>query len=234
VCSITGPFWPDDASLFRRTEKKWSNAETSRNSISDPSGFETFAKFSEKRQKPPLAGRRPTLPPCLAKLALSVQLQVLNRSNRSNPEWEFKCSSDSLREKLAVCHRGSAGGSETSGTAQDHVVHVPAQVRLQSRLTHHGVDRVTVKEPLGHSNISTTMRYAHSNDEAKRRAVQRLRRATNDKPPPRAAANDDREQDSDKIGAIGCLTVLGEPHARGDRASEVDLEIVLDNRLENI
>jgi len=44
-----------------------------------------------------------------------------------------------------------------------------------SRLTSEGVDIVTVKELLGHSNISTTMRYAHSNDEAKRRAVQRLK-----------------------------------------------------------
>jgi integrase len=43
-----------------------------------------------------------------------------------------------------------------------------------SRLTRKGVDIVTVKELLGHSNISTTMRYAHSNDEAKRMAVQRL------------------------------------------------------------
>ena len=34
---------------------------------------------------------------------------------------------------------------------------------------------VTVKDLLGHSDISTTMRYAHSNDEAKRRAVQKLR-----------------------------------------------------------
>jgi len=44
-----------------------------------------------------------------------------------------------------------------------------------SRLTREGVDIVTVKDLLGHSNISTTMRYAHSNDEAKRRAVQRLK-----------------------------------------------------------
>jgi integrase len=44
-----------------------------------------------------------------------------------------------------------------------------------SRLTREGVDIVTVKELLGHSNISTTMRYAHSNDETKRRAVQRLK-----------------------------------------------------------
>jgi integrase len=43
-----------------------------------------------------------------------------------------------------------------------------------SRLTRDGVDIVTVKELLGHSNVSTTMRYAHSNDDAKRRAVQRL------------------------------------------------------------
>jgi len=34
--------------------------------------------------------------------------------------------------------------------------------------------RVTVRDLLGHANIKTTMRCAHSNDEAKRRAVQRL------------------------------------------------------------
>jgi len=33
---------------------------------------------------------------------------------------------------------------------------------------------VTVKELLGHSDIKTTMRYAHTNREAKRRAVARL------------------------------------------------------------
>lgn len=43
-----------------------------------------------------------------------------------------------------------------------------------SRLTRNGVDIVTVKDLLGHSNISTTLRYAHSNDDAKRRAVSRL------------------------------------------------------------
>jgi site-specific recombinase XerD len=48
-----------------------------------------------------------------------------------------------------------------------------------SRLTGSGVDLVTVKELLGHSTIATTMRYAHSNDEAKRRAVGRL--STRDK-----------------------------------------------------
>jgi integrase len=52
-----------------------------------------------------------------------------------------------------------------------------------SRLTRNGVDIVTVKDLLAHSNISTTMRYAHSNDDAKRRAVQRLadRASTSDK-----------------------------------------------------
>jgi len=33
---------------------------------------------------------------------------------------------------------------------------------------------VTVKELLGNANINTTMRYSHSNDDAKRRAVCRL------------------------------------------------------------
>jgi integrase len=43
-----------------------------------------------------------------------------------------------------------------------------------SRLTREGVDLVTVKELLGHSNVSVTMRYAHSNQEAKARAVRLL------------------------------------------------------------
>jgi integrase len=40
-----------------------------------------------------------------------------------------------------------------------------------SRLTRDGVDLVTVKELLGHSTITVTMRYAHTNQEAKERAV---------------------------------------------------------------
>jgi len=48
-----------------------------------------------------------------------------------------------------------------------------------SRLTRNGVDIVTVKELLGHSNINVTMRYAHSNHETKRLAVAKL--ATSDK-----------------------------------------------------
>lgn len=43
-----------------------------------------------------------------------------------------------------------------------------------SRLMRNGVDIVTVKELLGHSSVTTTMRYAHSNDDAKRRAVSKL------------------------------------------------------------
>jgi integrase len=43
-----------------------------------------------------------------------------------------------------------------------------------TRLLADGVDIVTVKELLGHADIKTTMRYAHSNDDAKRRAVRKL------------------------------------------------------------
>jgi integrase len=43
-----------------------------------------------------------------------------------------------------------------------------------SRLNHEGADLMTVKELLGHSDIKTTMRYAHSNREARRSAVVRL------------------------------------------------------------
>ena len=40
-----------------------------------------------------------------------------------------------------------------------------------SRLVRNGVDLVTVKELCGHSHISTTMGYAHTNEDTKRRAV---------------------------------------------------------------
>ena len=43
-----------------------------------------------------------------------------------------------------------------------------------SRLTQAGADLVTVKELLGHSTISVTMRYAHTNRDAKTRAVRLL------------------------------------------------------------
>lgn len=43
-----------------------------------------------------------------------------------------------------------------------------------SRLTRHGADLVTVKELLGHSDVSVTMRYAHTNYDTKKRAVRLL------------------------------------------------------------
>ncbi|MGH9745991.1 MAG: tyrosine-type recombinase/integrase [Candidatus Acidiferrales bacterium] len=43
-----------------------------------------------------------------------------------------------------------------------------------SRLVNSGVDIVTVKELLGHSSIIVTMRYAHTNIESKRAAVEKL------------------------------------------------------------
>ena len=43
-----------------------------------------------------------------------------------------------------------------------------------TRLNGGGADLVTVKELLGHSDIKTTMRYAHTNREAKQKAVARL------------------------------------------------------------
>ena len=56
----------------------------------------------------------------------------------------------------------------------DHVTWHVFRHTFASRLTRSGVDIVTVKELLGHSNISVTMRYAHSNQETKRNAVQRI------------------------------------------------------------
>ncbi len=53
-----------------------------------------------------------------------------------------------------------------------------------TRLTGRGADLVTVKELLGHSSIAVTLRYAHTNHDAKKRAVQLL------------------DEDSDKIVTI--------------------------------
>jgi len=59
-----------------------------------------------------------------------------------------------------------------------------------TRLTLNGTDIVTVKDLLGHADIHTTMRYAHSNDDAKRRAVNKLTKGANDDMKPTPPAND--------------------------------------------
>jgi integrase len=63
-----------------------------------------------------------------------------------------------------------------------------------SRLTRDGVDIVTVRELPGHADINTTMRYAHSNEDAKRRAVQRLRSPANDNAKPGKEADDNSDK----------------------------------------
>jgi site-specific recombinase XerD len=70
-----------------------------------------------------------------------------------------------------------------------------------TRFTADGVDIVTVKELLGHADIKTTMRYAHSNDDAKRRAVQKLVKPANDNAEPKAA-NDNHAEHGDKKGTV--------------------------------
>lgn len=42
---------------------------------------------------------------------------------------------------------------------------------LATRLVLGGIDLVTVKELMGHADISTTMRYAHPSPDSKRHAV---------------------------------------------------------------
>src|SRR6185295_10633703 len=64
-----------------------------------------------------------------------------------------------------------------------------------SRLIRNGTDIVTVKELLGHSTIVVTMRYAHTNDETKVRAVNGISRGDNFAtvtPKPRRTRGDSR------------------------------------------
>jgi hypothetical protein len=51
----------------------------------------------------------------------------------------------------------------------------------EDNFVQHGADIVAVKELLGRSTIVVTMRYAHSNDESKRRAVAKLSAGDSDK-----------------------------------------------------
>jgi integrase len=50
---------------------------------------------------------------------------------------------------------------------------------IATRLLRNGADIVTVKEIMGHSNISTTLRYVHPNAGQQRRAMEKL--GTSDK-----------------------------------------------------
>jgi site-specific recombinase XerD len=45
---------------------------------------------------------------------------------------------------------------------------------VATRLLHNGADIVTVKEIMGHANINTTLRYAHTNAERQRREMAKL------------------------------------------------------------
>jgi hypothetical protein len=50
-------------------------------------------------------------------------------------------------------------------------------VQQRLRLLNRGVDIMTVKELLGHSTVTVTMRYTHSNLDTKAVAVRKLERA---------------------------------------------------------
>src|ERR1019366_9046116 len=96
-----------------------------------------------------------------------------HRGAQGRRAWPLRLLQPHDRGKIQGREGRAAGGGETSRTPKTtwHMF----RHTFASRLTRDGVDIVTVKGLLGHANISTTMRYAHSNDDAKRRAVNRLR-----------------------------------------------------------
>jgi hypothetical protein len=107
--------------------------------------------------------RRQRLEKCNEILYRKPILQQQNRSDEGNCDGiELQTSSDSVNR----ISRALQGISDVTWHTLRHT--------FASRLANSGVDIVTVKELLGHSGISVTMRYAHTNIESKRAAVEKL------------------------------------------------------------
>ena len=73
------------------------------------------------------------------------------------------------RRSFPRCETGVEERGETGRAFRHHLAYHPAHVRLAAHAKR--ADLVNVKELLGHSTVTVSMRYAHSNDEAKRRRV---------------------------------------------------------------
>lgn len=118
---------------------------------------------ADSREHPSLTSRCPHL---IEEAREVLEAWKLNKKNESvfyNPQ---------TGKPFVDLKNGFALACETAGIAD--VTWHTLRHTFASRLVNSGVDIVTVKELLGHSSISVTMRYAHTNIESKRAAVEKL------------------------------------------------------------
>ena len=134
-------------------------------------------------------------------------LEVVNRQRRdsayvfTNREGEkIKCVRGALEAAVK-----RAGLKKTTFHTFRHSV--------ATRLLENGADIVTVKEIMGHANIKTTLRYAHSNADRQRRAMEKLSGSTtlpaNDNHPVPEAASDKVASSGDKIVTMPVRKLAG-------------------------
>jgi integrase len=106
----------------------------------------------------------------------NAAIKMLVRKNRHMLEVPLKSAALAvvngwygLRKCEYVFYNPETGGQWKAGLG-DGTWHTFRHT-FASRLTRNGADLVTVKELLRHSSVSVTMRYAHTNRDAKTRAV---------------------------------------------------------------
>jgi integrase len=139
------------------------------------SGLRAGDLFDLKWEGVDLEGRRMTLVMQKSKKVLKAPLNDVACGILQSWHAQKKCpyvfynqlTGDRFRDLKA-----SLGKAVKSAGIEHFTWHV-ARHTFVSRLIQAGVDIVTVKELAGHSSINTTMRYAHTNEEAKRRGVEK-------------------------------------------------------------
>ena len=127
-------------------------------------------------------------------------LEVLNRQRRDS-EYVF---TNREGEKIK-CVRGALDAAVKRAGLKKITFHMFRHT-VATRLLENGADIVTVKEIMGHSNINTTLRYAHTNAARQRREMEKLGSSAtlpaNDNKPVPEAANDGVTSTSDKVVTI--------------------------------
>lgn len=96
-------------------------------------------------------------------------LKVVSRQ-RKDTEYVF---TNPMTGEQVKCVRGALDGAVRRAGLKKITFHMFRHT-VATRLLQNGADIVTVKEIMGHSNINTTLRYAHTNAERQRREMEKL------------------------------------------------------------